>query len=85
LPTYSGGTGPQKAVHGEAAQAAVRPSSSEALASRCSPMSSSWPPLAARPVHWLQSATNSSNLVAARVRRVLGLAGENLMNTSHYL
>jgi hypothetical protein len=47
--------------------------------------SSSWPLLASRPVQWLQSATNSSNLVVARVRQVLGLAGENLMNTGHYL
>jgi hypothetical protein len=65
--------------------AAVRSSFDEALASRSSPMSSSWPPLASMPVQWLQSAMNSSNLVAARVRRLLGLAGENPMNTCQYL
>jgi hypothetical protein len=64
---------------------AVRSSSDEASASRSSPTSSSWPPLASRLVQWLQSAMNSSNLVAARVQRVLGLAGENPMNTCHYL
>jgi hypothetical protein len=65
--------------------AAVRSSFDEALASRSSPMSSSWPPLASMSVQWLQSAMNSSNLVAARVRLLLGLAGENPMNTCHYL
>jgi hypothetical protein len=75
LPTYSGGNGPQKAIDGEAAWAAVRSFSGEALASRSSPTSSSWPPLASRPVQWLQSATNNSNLVAARVRRVSRFAG----------
>jgi hypothetical protein len=85
LPTYNGGTGPQKAVDGEAARAAVRSSSGEDPASRSSPMSSSWPPLASTLVQWLQSVTNSSNLVAARVRRVSGLAGENPMNMGHYL
>jgi hypothetical protein len=44
--------------------------SSTLPASRSSPMSSSWPPLTSRLVQWLQSATNSSNLVAARVRQV---------------
>jgi hypothetical protein len=65
--------------------AAVRSSSDEASASRSSPTSSSWPPLASRLVQWLQSTTNSSNLVAARVRLVSGLADKNLTNTSHYL
>jgi hypothetical protein len=65
--------------------AAVRSSSGEAPTSRSSPTSSSWPPLASRPVQWLQSVMNSSNLVAARVRRVSGLAGEKSMNTGHYL
>jgi hypothetical protein len=64
---------------------AVRSSSSEAPASRSSPMSSLWPPLSSSSVQWLQSVTNSSNLVAARVRRGLGLAGENRMNAGHYL
>jgi hypothetical protein len=57
--------------------AAVRSSSSEALASRSSPTSSSCPPLASRLVQWLQSAMNSSNLVAARVRRVLSFVSKN--------
>jgi hypothetical protein len=56
--------------------AVVRSSSGEAPTSRSSPTSSSWPLLASRPVQWLQSATNSSNLVAARVRRVLSFAGK---------
>jgi hypothetical protein len=43
-------------------------------ASRSSPMSSSWPPLASRLVQWLQSVTFSLNLVAARVRRVSSIA-----------
>jgi hypothetical protein len=47
--------------------AAVMSSFGEARPSRSSPTSSSWPPLASRLVQWLQSATNSSNLVAARV------------------
>jgi hypothetical protein len=38
--------------------------------SRSSSMPSTWPPLASRPVQWLQSMTFSSNLVAARVRWV---------------
>jgi hypothetical protein len=45
------------------------------LASRSSPKSSSWPPLASRPVQRLQSVTNSLNLVAARVRWVLSFVG----------
>jgi hypothetical protein len=65
--------------------AAVRSSSGEAPTSRSGPTSSSWPPLASRPVQWLQSATNILNLVAARVRQVSGFAGENQTNTSHYL
>jgi hypothetical protein len=65
--------------------AVVRSSSSEVLASRSSPTFSSWPPLASRPVQRLQLVTNSSNLVAARVWQVLGLAGENPMNTGDYL
>jgi hypothetical protein len=65
--------------------AVVRSSSGEALASRSSPTFSSWPPLASRPVQRLQLVTNSSNLVAARVWQVLGLAGENPMNTGDYL
>jgi hypothetical protein len=65
--------------------AAVRSSSGEVPASRSSPTSSSWPPLASRTVQWLQSVMNSSNLVAARVQQVSGIAGENLMNTGHYL
>jgi hypothetical protein len=48
-------------------------------------MSSSWPPLASRPVQWLQSVTNSSNLVAARVQRVLSFAGYNLSYVVRYL
>jgi hypothetical protein len=56
--------------------AVVRSSSDEALTSRSSITSSSWPLLASRPVQWLQSAMNSSNLVAARVRRVLSFAGK---------
>jgi hypothetical protein len=65
--------------------AAVRYSSGEAPTSRSSPMSSSWPPLASRPVQWLQSATNSSNLVAARVRRVSSFAGKNSYHGVRYL
>jgi hypothetical protein len=48
---------------------------SDALPASSSPTSSSWPPLASRLVQWLQSVTNSSNLVAARVRRVLSFVG----------
>jgi hypothetical protein len=55
----------------------VRSFSGKAPALRSSPTSSSWPPLASRPVQWLKSATNSSNLVADRVRRVLSFAGKN--------
>jgi hypothetical protein len=65
--------------------ATVRSSFGEAQASRSSPTTSSWLLLASRSVQWLQSATNSSNLMAARVRRVSGLAGENPMNMGHYL
>jgi hypothetical protein len=36
---------------------------------------SSWPPLASRPVQWLQSMTFSSNLVTARVRWVSSFVG----------
>jgi hypothetical protein len=56
--------------------AVVRSSFGKAPASGSSPTSSSWPPLASRLVQWLQSVTNSSNLVAARVRRVSGLAAK---------
>jgi hypothetical protein len=38
-------------------------------ASWSSPTSSSWPPLASRPIQLLQSVMNSSNMVAARVRK----------------
>jgi hypothetical protein len=78
LPTYSGGNGPPKAVDGEAARAAVGGSEvfGEAPASRSSQASSSWPPLASRSVQWLQSVMNSSNLVAARVRRISSFAGK---------
>jgi hypothetical protein len=64
--------------------AVVRSSSVEAPTSRSTPTSSSWPSLASRPVQWLQSAMNSSNLMAPRVRQVLGLASGNLTNTDHY-
>jgi hypothetical protein len=43
-------------------------------ASRSSSTPSSWPPLASRPIQWLQSMTFSSNLVAARVWRVSSFA-----------
>jgi hypothetical protein len=65
--------------------AVVRSSSGEAPTSRSSPTSSSWAPLASRPVQWLQSVTNSSNFVAARVQRVSSLASKNPMNMGHYL
>jgi hypothetical protein len=65
--------------------AAVRSSSGEAPASRSSPTSSSWPPLASRPVQFLQWASNSSNLVAARVRRVSSFAGKNPDHGMRYL
>jgi hypothetical protein len=65
--------------------ATVRSSSGEAPASRSSPTSSSWPPLASRPVQWLQLAMNSSNLVAARVRRVSCFAGKNPHHVMRYL
>jgi hypothetical protein len=64
---------------------AVRSSSSEAPTSQSSATSSSWPPLASRPVQWLQSVMNSSNLVVAKVQWVSGLIGENPINTGHYL
>jgi hypothetical protein len=64
---------------------AVRCFSGEASTSRSSPTSSSWPPLASRQVHWLQSAINSSNLVAARVRQVLNFAGKNPCHGVRYL
>jgi hypothetical protein len=54
---------------------AVHGHSKAAPASRSSPTSSSWPPHASRPVEWLQSVTNSLNLVAARVWRVLSFTG----------
>jgi hypothetical protein len=63
----------------------VRSFSGEALASRCSPMSSLWPPLASMPVQWLQSAMNSSNLVAARVRWVSIFVGKNPCHGVRYL
>jgi hypothetical protein len=65
--------------------AVVRSFSDEAPASRSSPMSSSWPPLASKPVQWLQSVTKSSNLVVARVWRVLTFAGKNLRYGLRYL
>jgi hypothetical protein len=65
--------------------AAVRSSSGEAPTSRSSPTSSPWPPLASRPVQWLQWATNSSNLVAAKVRRVSSFAGKNPHHGMRYL
>jgi hypothetical protein len=57
--------------------AMVKAFSGEALASRGSPTSSSRPPLAPRPVQWLQSMKTNLNLVMARVRWVSSLAGEN--------
>jgi hypothetical protein len=63
----------------------VRSISGEALTSRSSPMSSSCPSLASRPVQWLQLATNSSNLVAARVGRVLSFVGKNPRHGVRYL
>jgi hypothetical protein len=45
------------------------------VALRSSSTPSSWPHLASRPVQWLQSTTFSSNLVAARVRRVSSFVG----------
>jgi hypothetical protein len=60
--------------------AAVRSSYGEAPASRSSPTSSSWPPLASMLVQWLQLVMNSSNLVVDRVRQVLSLVSENPMN-----
>jgi hypothetical protein len=53
---------------------AVHGHSKVAPASRSSTTSSSWPTLASRPLQWLQSATNSLNLVAARARRVSSFA-----------
>jgi hypothetical protein len=45
----------------------------------------SWPSLASRLVQWLQLATNSSNLVAARVWQVSSFAGQNLSYGVRYL
>jgi hypothetical protein len=63
----------------------VKAFSDEALAPRSSPTASSWPPLVPRPVQWLQSTKISSNLVAARVRRLSSLVGENSYYGVHYL
>jgi hypothetical protein len=65
--------------------AAVRSFSGDALASRTSPTSSLWNPLACRPVQWLQSVMNSSNLVAARVQRVSSFVGKNQSYVLRYL
>jgi hypothetical protein len=43
------------------------------------------PPLAPMSVQWLQSVTNSLNLLAARVRLVLSFAGKNLHHGVRYL
>jgi hypothetical protein len=69
-------TGPVAGTHFGRWWAMVKATSGEAPALRSSPTSSSCPPLASRPVQWLQSAMKSLNLVAARVQRVLSLAGE---------
>jgi hypothetical protein len=63
----------------------VKAFSGEAPAPRSSPTASSWTPLVPRPVQWLQSVKISSNLVAARVRRLSSLASENLCHGVRYL
>jgi hypothetical protein len=65
--------------------ATVKAFSGEAPASRSSPTSFSWPPLALRPVQWLQSAKTNSNLVVAWVWQVSSLAGKNLCYGVCYL
>jgi hypothetical protein len=59
--------------------------SSKAPTPRSGPTASSWPPLIPRPVQWRQSAKISSNLVAAGVRRLSSLAGENSCHGVRYL
>jgi hypothetical protein len=67
------------------AQATASSGSSAPPTSRNSPTSSSWPPLASRLVQWLQSAMNSSNLVAARVQRVSSFADKKPSYGVRYL
>jgi hypothetical protein len=57
------------------ARAMVSGGSSALSASRSSSMPSLWPPLASRPVEWLQSTMFSLNLVVARVRWVSSFVG----------
>jgi hypothetical protein len=56
-----------------------------ASAPRSNPTASLCPPFDPRPIQWLQSEKISSNLVAARVRRLSSLASKNSCHGVCYL